>query len=554
MSDRREGHAAMTTQKVTESGQSHAGTDRAGRRRHADAGAGPRAATCPARGHRRGRRRSSTPAARCSATPSPGTAPHRRRRPVRGAHPPGRGRHLRLPRRRDPAALRRLGRLPQSSRHVLVRHEQGAAHAADGYARASGGSASASAPVRPRRHQPRHRHRHRPARLRAHRRHHRQRARRAHRQGRLPGDRHHRHHAADDQAQLPGPQRRRHPARHRRGLPHRAHRAPGPGPRRHHQGRPDQRDAGAATPTRSTCPASSPRFEGHPRQIRIAAEEIDAGPAAAHPGRPRRPHRRRHRRAARPSPRRPRSRSPTRSWASAPSTSGTRCRYGYMGMHGWKHVNRAIQSADLLIALGMRFDDRVTGKVSTYAPNARIVHVDIDPSEIGKNVAVDVPIVGDVGRVLRALIAAVPAGRPGRAGRLLRAAGRVARATPRPRHWHGSGGWRQGLLSADYVIEPPRRADGPRRHPRRRRGPAPDVAGPLRRLPAARQPPLVGRPGHDGLRPPGGHGRGAGPARQGDLGGGRRRRPPDDQPGDAHRASSTASPSRSRSWTTRSWA
>ena len=80
-----------------------------------------------------------------------------------------------------------------------------------------------------------------------------------------------------------------------------------------------------------------------------------------------------------------------------------------MGMHGWKHVNRAIQSADLLIALGMRFDDRVTGKVSTYAPNARIIHVDIDPSEIGKNVAVDVPIVGDVGRVLRALIAAVRA-------------------------------------------------------------------------------------------------------------------------------------------------
>ena len=51
--------------------------------------------------------------------------------------------------------------------------------------------------------------------------------------------------------------------------------------------------------------------------------------------------------------------------------------YGYMGMHGWKHVNKAIQSADLLIALGMRFDDRVTGKVSTYAPGARIVHVDI---------------------------------------------------------------------------------------------------------------------------------------------------------------------------------
>src|SRR3954470_10428705 len=87
--------------------------------------------------------------------------------------------------------------------------------------------------------------------------------------------------------------------------------------------------------------------------------------------------------------------------------------YGFMGMHGWKHVNRAIQSADLLIALGMRFDDRVTGNVRTYAPYARIVHVDIDPAEIGKNVAVEVPIVGDVGRVLRALtpmVDAVPIG------------------------------------------------------------------------------------------------------------------------------------------------
>ena len=74
--------------------------------------------------------------------------------------------------------------------------------------------------------------------------------------------------------------------------------------------------------------------------------------------------------------------------------------YGYMGMHGWKHVNRAIQSADLLIAIGMRFDDRVTGNVRTYAPYARIIHADIDPAEIGKNVAVEVPIVGDAKRVL----------------------------------------------------------------------------------------------------------------------------------------------------------
>ena len=87
-----------------------------------------------------------------------------------------------------------------------------------------------------------------------------------------------------------------------------------------------------------------------------------------------------------------------------------------MGMHGWKHVNRAIQSADLLIAIGMRFDDRVTGNVRTYAPYARIIHVDIDPAEIGKNVAVEVPIVGDAGRVLQALTPMVERGRSGQRG------------------------------------------------------------------------------------------------------------------------------------------
>jgi len=78
--------------------------------------------------------------------------------------------------------------------------------------------------------------------------------------------------------------------------------------------------------------------------------------------------------------------------------------YGYMGMHGWKHVNRAIQSSDLLIGIGMRYDDRVTGNVRTFAPSAKIVHIDIDPAEIGKNVVADIPIVGDAKRVLEALL------------------------------------------------------------------------------------------------------------------------------------------------------
>jgi acetolactate synthase I/II/III large subunit len=76
---------------------------------------------------------------------------------------------------------------------------------------------------------------------------------------------------------------------------------------------------------------------------------------------------------------------------------------GMMGMHGEAFVNRAIQEADLLLAFGMRFDDRVTGNLKTYAPLAKKIHVDIDASEIGKNVAVECGIVGDLRDVLQAL-------------------------------------------------------------------------------------------------------------------------------------------------------
>jgi acetolactate synthase-1/2/3 large subunit len=77
--------------------------------------------------------------------------------------------------------------------------------------------------------------------------------------------------------------------------------------------------------------------------------------------------------------------------------------YGWMGMHGMAYANLAVEECDLVIAIGMRFDDRVTGKISSFAPNAHIIHIDIDPAEIGKNVRVDVPIVGDVKTVLKAL-------------------------------------------------------------------------------------------------------------------------------------------------------
>jgi acetolactate synthase-1/2/3 large subunit len=77
---------------------------------------------------------------------------------------------------------------------------------------------------------------------------------------------------------------------------------------------------------------------------------------------------------------------------------------GMMGMHGAAATNYAIQESDLLIALGMRFDDRVTGNLKTYAPHAKKIHIDIDPSEINKNVKVDVGIHGDLKTVLRQLL------------------------------------------------------------------------------------------------------------------------------------------------------
>ena len=77
---------------------------------------------------------------------------------------------------------------------------------------------------------------------------------------------------------------------------------------------------------------------------------------------------------------------------------------GMLGMHGTAYANHAVMAADLIIAVGARFDDRVTGKLDTFARNAKIIHIDIDPSSISKNVKVDIPIVGDVKNVLGQLL------------------------------------------------------------------------------------------------------------------------------------------------------
>jgi acetolactate synthase I/II/III large subunit len=77
---------------------------------------------------------------------------------------------------------------------------------------------------------------------------------------------------------------------------------------------------------------------------------------------------------------------------------------GMMGMHGESWVNNAIQQADLLLAFGMRFDDRVTGNLASYSPNSKKIHIEIDPSEINKNVRVDVALIGDLKEVLQLLL------------------------------------------------------------------------------------------------------------------------------------------------------
>jgi acetolactate synthase-1/2/3 large subunit len=80
---------------------------------------------------------------------------------------------------------------------------------------------------------------------------------------------------------------------------------------------------------------------------------------------------------------------------------------GMLGMHGTYAANMAITNADIIIAVGARFDDRATGKVDEFAPRARIIHIDIDPTSISKNIRVDIPIVGDAKNVLRRMLQAV---------------------------------------------------------------------------------------------------------------------------------------------------
>ena len=125
---------------------------------------------------------------------------------------------------------------------------------------------------------------------------------------------------------------------------------------------------------------------------------------------------------------------------------------GMPGMHGTVAAVGALQQSDLIVALGARFDDRVTGKLSTFAPNALVIHADIDPAEIGKNRTADVPIVGDLAEIIPELILALEAERAGGAEAdyegWWRTLNRLRETYPL-----GYETWDDGTLSPQYVVE-----------------------------------------------------------------------------------------------------
>ena len=173
---------------------------------------------------------------------------------------------------------------------------------------------------------------------------------------------------------------------------------------------------------------------------------------------------------------------------------------GMLGMHGTRTANYAMDEADLIVAVGARFDDRITGKLAEFAPRAKFVHIDIDPAEISKNVPAHIPIVGDAKNVLARLTNEYRAlgPDPTRLASVVGADRPVAPAVPaalRRQRGHGD----QAAVPRAGALP----GDGRRLHPVVGRRPAPDVGRPV--LPLLQAAPLgqLRRPRDDGLRPPG---------------------------------------------------
>ena len=204
-------------------------------------------------------------------------------------------------------------------------------------------------------------------------------------------------------------------------------------------------------------------------------------------------------------------------------------------MHGTIYANYAVNEADLLLALGVRFDDRVTGKLSEFAKHGRIVHVDIDASEINKNKYAHIPIHTDVKAFLKAIN---PLVEPGQLARLAPADRRVAGRRPddlRPARRRDP-----APVRPRAVLE----ADQGRVHHVDRRRPAPDVGRAVDPVQAPANLDHLGRTGLDGLRPAGRDGRTGRLSRRPGRRHRRRRQLPHEHPGTGHR--STARSCRSR--------
>jgi acetolactate synthase-1/2/3 large subunit len=184
---------------------------------------------------------------------------------------------------------------------------------------------------------------------------------------------------------------------------------------------------------------------------------------------------------------------------------------GMVGMHGTVEANRALLNADLIISFGMRFDDRVTGNLEPFAVNAEVIHVEIDPSEIDKNVKTSVAINADTAEVLT-LLARDPelTSKPRQRwfDQIDAYRREIAAAIQRrsPPGWAG-----KGQLLMKTITNSPDITQGQRYH-RQRCGAAPDDPGPLLQFPDHQQLVYLRGRRHHGLRPAHGGRREAGPA------------------------------------------
>ena len=173
---------------------------------------------------------------------------------------------------------------------------------------------------------------------------------------------------------------------------------------------------------------------------------------------------------------------------------------GMLGMHGTYEANMAMHDCDVMLCVGARFDDRITGRTDAFSPNSKKIHIDIDPSSINKNIRVDVPIIGDAANVL---------------GDLLQVFKAEAKQPDIKPWWQEIAKWRarnslsykknSDIILPQYAIERLFELTRGARHLHHHRSrPAPDVGGAVLRLRGAAPLDDLRRPRHHGLRPAGG--------------------------------------------------